>query len=154
MKPGRRIPAICLAVALIACLAIACGCTPSTAAPALERPESVTVRSGGVESEYAEGSREYETAFGLLKNVRLDKGNALATAIDPEMGLKECDYIEFAYASPQRTGGDSSEAGSAGREYDRLLFCFTGPVAGEVVLGLGGEYASGTYRIGSAAWPL
>ena len=39
------------------------------------------------------------------------------------------------------------------REYDRLLFCFNGPIAGEVVLGLDGNYLSGTYKMSSSAWP-
>lgn len=36
---------------------------------------------------------------------------------------------------------------------DWLLFCFAGPYAGEVVLGVDERYVSGTYKLGTTAWP-
>ena len=126
------------------------GC--GSAGPPLDPPDSIVACSGGVEPRYAEGSREYDAAFDLLKGTRL--GGVLETAVDPEMetALKEGDCIEFVYDNPRRIGVESQD-GSVVREYDRLLFCFTGPIAGEVVLGLDGRYLSGTYRMSATAWP-
>jgi len=90
--------------------------------------------------------RDYEKAYDFLKGTRLD--GVLETAVDQEVGLKDFDCIEFVYDDLQRI-----ETGSATREYDRLLFCFTGPYADEVVLGVDGRYVSGTYKLGTTAWP-
>ncbi len=153
MEPGKIITAVCLAVAMLMCLAAACGCTSPAATPLLEPPERIVVHSDGVESEHAEGEHEFVAAFDQLKSTALDPENLLETAIDPEMELKEGSCIEFVYGNTQRTGEGSKGTDSVIREYDRLLFCFTGPVAGEVVLGLDGQYMSGTYKMDATAWP-
>ena len=126
------------------------GC--GSAGPPLDPPDSIVVYFGGVESRYAEGDCEYDAAFDSLKDTGLD--TALETAVDPEMEttLKEGDCIEFVYGSPRRISVESQN-GSVVREYDRLLFCFTGSIAGEVLLGLDGRYLSGTYRMGTTTWP-
>ena len=120
------------------------GCGGNT--PALSRPEYILVCTNGVESRYSEGDHDYEKAYDLLKGTRLD--GVLETAVDQEAGLKDFDCIEFVYDDLQRI-----ESGSAAREYDRLLFCFAGPYAGEVVLGVDERYVSGTYKLGTTAWP-
>ena len=113
---------------------------------ALSRPECILVCTNGVESRYSEGDHDYEKAYDFLKGTRLD--GVLETAVDQEVGLMDFDCIEFVYDDLQRI-----ETGSATSEYDRLLFCFTGPYAGEVVLGVDGRYVSDTYKIGSTTWP-
>ena len=153
MKPGKIIVAVCLAAAMLLCLAMVCGCASPTAASLLEQPESIVVYSDGAESEYIEGDHEFVAAFDRLKSTVLDPDNLLETAIDPEMKLKEGSSIEFVYCNPQRTGEGSEETNSVIREYDRLLFLFTGPNAGEVVLGLDGRYMSGTYKMDTLIWP-
>ena len=122
-----RAPLLAAAV-LTALIAVFClvGCGGNR--PALSRPEYMLVCTNGVESRYSEGDHDYEKAYDLLKGTRLD--GVLATAVEQEAGLKDFDSIEFVYDDLQRIESDS-----ATREYDRLLFCFTGPYAGEVVLG-------------------
>jgi len=134
---------VALLAAFIAILSLV-GCDGNM--PALSRPECILICTNGVESQCSEGDRDYEKAYDFLKGTRLD--GVLETAVDQEVGLKDFGYIEFLYADLQRI-----ESGSATREYDRLLFCFTGPYAGEVVLGVGGQYVSGTYKMGSTTWP-
>lgn len=139
---------VALAVFMLAFPLVGC----ETAGPSLDPPDSIVVYSDGAESRYTEGDREYGAAFDLLKGTRLDV--VLETAIDPETetALKDGDCIELVYDAPQRISFES-KGSSAAREYDRLLFCFTGPVAGEVVMGLDGQYLSGTYEMGTTAWP-
>ncbi|MBQ9002624.1 MAG: hypothetical protein IJ087_12300 [Eggerthellaceae bacterium] len=153
MKPGKGIRAVCFAAALLPCLAAAFGCASSDVTPLLELPESIVVHSDGVESEYTEGEHEFVAAFNQLKSTALDSDNLLETAIDPEMELKEGRCIEFVYGNAQHTGEGSKGANSVIREYDRLLFFFSGPNAGEVVLGLDGRYMSGTYKTSATLWP-
>ena len=153
MKPGKNIIAVCFVTALLLCLASVCGCTSPAATPLLEPPVSIVVYSDGAELEYTEGDHEFVVAFGQLKSTVLNPDNLLETAIDPETKLKEGSWIEFVYGNTQRTGEGSKTTDSVIREYDRLLFCFAGPVAGEVVLGLDGRYMSGTYKMDAMAWP-
>ena len=153
---NKIVSAVCLLAAALAAFAstLCCaGCAPLDEATTLEKPASIIICSNGVETEYTVADSEYGAAFDLLKGTRLDV--ALETAVDPDMetSLKEGDCIEFVYDGPQHTEGSSTEAGTVVREYDKLLFCFTGPIAGEVALGLDGRYMSGTYSMGVAAWP-
>ena len=142
-----------LAVVCALLFLTACGCTSSDETPSIGRPASIVVYSDGAVTEYTETDPEYVMAFDLLKDTQLNV--PLETAVDPDMetSLKEGDCIEFIYDVPQHTQGNSSEADSVVREYDRLLFWFEGPITGEAVLGLDGRYMSGTYAMGATAWP-
>ena len=135
-----------LAAALTALIAVfsLVGCDGVTAV--LPHPEYILVCTNGVESRYSEGDHDYEKAYDLLKGARLD--GVLETAVDQEVGPKDFDCMEFVYDDLQRIESDSATRG-----YDRLLFCFTGPYEGEVVLGVDGRYVSGAYKMGATAWP-
>ena len=64
------------------------------------------VCTNGVESRYSEGDRNYEKAYDLLKDTRLD--GVLETAVDQEVGLMDFDCIEFVYDDLQRIESDSA----------------------------------------------
>ena len=117
--------------------------------PSLEYPASIVAYSNGIESKYAMGEKGYSTLFGKVGGTRLD--NLLERAVDEEINFKEGEYIVFLYDELQNTNRDFSDADSVSRIYDELVFCFSGPYAGEVVLGLDGQYASGTYKMAISA---
>lgn len=123
------------------------GCNPS--APLLEQPDSIIVYSDGAEAKYAEGEAEYQTAYAALRDEKLC--SVLERCITPYEidAAKKEQCVEFIYEDPR-----SLQQGSVTREYDRILFCFSGSLSGEMVLGLNDGYQSGTYRMDDRTWPF
>ena len=118
------------------------------------RPAAIIVYSDGASSEYREGDGEYEIICKRLSHSI--SPDVLETAVLPDMIEEQMGSkaIEFAYDWPQHVSIESNEHVAIVREYDSLLFCFSGSLEGQVALGVEGEYRSGTYRIEGASWPL
>ena len=117
--------------------------------PSLEYPARIVTYLNGVESIYVMGEEGYSTLFDKVGGTCLD--NVLERAVDEEIDFKEGEYIVFLYDELQSINRDFSGVDSVSRIYDELVFCFSGPYAGEVVLGLYGQYASGTYKMAISA---
>ena len=126
------------------------GCSSSSTC--IDEPESIRVYVNNEMSEYFEYEEEYQTVYSNLKCSLA--GGVLETAVDEDYDFDKSRCIIFHYSEQQVLDVDSEGIDPVERIFDELVFCYSDPYQGEIILSLDGRLLSGTYRNKSDTWPL
>ena len=125
--------------ALVAAICRACAGLPALELPA---PDHFVVYDGSATISVGRGDVRFSRLMAVL--CRFYCSGALASAVDPDEDLIAGAAVELRYEEPIAVSVPDGGGGWRARSCDRVLLCFAGDHAGEVVFGLGGHCQSGT----------
>ena len=125
--------------ALVAAICCACAGLPALELPA---PDHFVVYDGSAAMSVGRGDVQFSKLMAAL--CRFHCSGALASAVDPDEDLIAGAAVELWYEEPIAVSVPDGRGGWRARSCDRVVLCFAGDHAGEVVFGLGGRCQNGT----------
>lgn len=140
-KRGSLIVACVFAVAM---LVIVSSCGLRSVMPVLELPEpqSIIVYDDDKALIIRCDDERFEGLYSAIS--RFPCTGALASSVDPKEDLIAGAAMELDYGALTMLSVPNGDDGVRERECDRVLLCFEGDHAGEVLFGKGGRYENGT----------